>query len=112
MCDPYQRYLVNEKVDIWMLGCVLYTICFYKNPFKEASKLSIVNAAYTIPHEHSYPEKLIDIIRSMLTPNPQFRPSIQEISNIFNDYYSLDSIQLNVLLNYIRLIIYSLKHKG
>ena len=26
MIDKYQEYSVNTKVDIWMLGCVLYTL--------------------------------------------------------------------------------------
>lgn len=33
MCDIYQKYEVSEKVDIWMLGCILYTLCFYEHPF-------------------------------------------------------------------------------
>lgn len=96
MCDPYQKYVVNDRVDVWMIGCMLYTLCFYKQPFQEASKLSVINAAYTFPKDHSYPEKLIDIIRMALTPNPKHRPSIFELSDIFNDYFAIESIQLNV----------------
>lgn len=33
MCDLYLQYPVGPKVDIWMLGCVLYTLLFYKHPF-------------------------------------------------------------------------------
>lgn len=33
MCDLYLKYDITEKVDIWMLGCILYTLCFYKHPF-------------------------------------------------------------------------------
>lgn len=33
MTDLYLRYEINEKVDIWMLGCILYTMCFYISPF-------------------------------------------------------------------------------
>jgi len=96
MCDPYQKYIVNDRVDVWMIGCMLFTLCFYKQPFQEASKLSIVNGAYTFPKDHNYPEKLIDIIRMMLTPNPIDRPSIIELCNIFNDYFNIESITLNV----------------
>jgi len=95
MCDPYQKYIVNDRVDIWMLGCMLYTMCFYKQPFQESSKLSIVNAAYTFPKDHNYPEKMIDIIRVMLTPNPRNRPSIFEMCDIFRDYFSIESVELN-----------------
>jgi Protein kinase domain. len=97
MCDPYQKWEVNEKVDIWMLGCILFTLCFYKHPFQdEMSKLSIVNAAYTFPKEHKYNEKMLDFIRLMLTPNPKFRPSIHEVCDILENYYKIDKIPLNV----------------
>jgi len=95
MCDPYQKLIVSEKVDVWMLGCILYTMCFYKHPFQECSKLSIVNAAYTFPKEHNYAPKLIDLIRLCLTPNPNTRPSIFDVCKIFDNYFELNSIKLN-----------------
>lgn len=33
MADIYQQFEVSEKVDVWMLGCILYTMCFYVQPF-------------------------------------------------------------------------------
>ena len=33
MLDEYLKYKVDLKVDIWMLGCILYTLCFAKHPF-------------------------------------------------------------------------------
>ena len=33
MMDQYLGYTVNLKVDIWMLGCILYSLCFEKHPF-------------------------------------------------------------------------------
>ena len=29
MIDKYKKYSVNLKADIWMLGCVVYTLCFF-----------------------------------------------------------------------------------
>lgn len=46
MSDKYKNYVVNEKADIWMFGCIMYTLCFYRHPFQECSKLAIVNAHY------------------------------------------------------------------
>lgn len=78
MIDQYQRYYVGTKVDIWMLGCVLYTLCFAKHPFQDAQKLAIVNAHYYIPEDDfkRIGTKLRDLIRLMLTPNPEKRPDI------------------------------------
>lgn len=52
MTDLYLKYEINEKVDIWMLGCILYTMCFYNPPFQESSKLAIVEASYIIPKDN------------------------------------------------------------
>lgn len=108
MCDPYQKLIVSEKVDVWMLGCILYTMCFYKHPFQEMSKLSIVNAAYTFPKDHNYAPKLVDIIRICLTPNPTTRPSVFDISNLFDNYFELNSVKLNVTNEYLMILILSI----
>ena len=36
MIDKYLKFPVGVKSDIWMLGCVLYTLCFAKHPFMDA----------------------------------------------------------------------------
>jgi len=59
MCDMYSKYLVNEKVDIWMLGCIFYSLMYKKQPFQDAQKLSIINAHYYIPDNNTYSEKLV-----------------------------------------------------
>ncbi len=35
MIDPYLGFEVNEKVDIWMLGCVVFTLLTAKHPFQD-----------------------------------------------------------------------------
>jgi AP2-associated kinase len=58
MCDPYKYYQICTKVDIWMLGCVLYTIMFFKHPFVTSSKVSILNAKFHWPDNVQYSKKL------------------------------------------------------
>ena len=105
MCDLYLKYTICEKVDIWMLGCILYTMCFYKHPFAECSKLAIVNAAFSISDDGDYSKKLKDLMRIMLTPDPQLRPSIFTISEYFNSYDTIKSIELNVTFIHIKKLI-------
>lgn len=31
--DPYLKYKVDTKVDLWMTGCVLYTMAYFVHPF-------------------------------------------------------------------------------
>lgn len=49
MVDVYLKYPVDERVDIWMLGCVLFVMNYKYHPFQEEGKLSIVNAAIKYP---------------------------------------------------------------
>ncbi|KRW98372.1 Protein kinase-like domain [Pseudocohnilembus persalinus] len=95
ICDPYLGYKVNEKVDVWMLGCVIFTLCFYIHPFIDGQKVGISQARYRIPRDSQYSEKLHDLIRHMLTPNPLYRPSIHDIVNIMNSWNSFSQIPLN-----------------
>eukprot|EP01017_Pseudomicrothorax_dubius_P048140 TRINITY_DN870_c0_g1_i27.p1 TRINITY_DN870_c0_g1~~TRINITY_DN870_c0_g1_i27.p1 ORF type:complete len:526 (-),score=124.53 TRINITY_DN870_c0_g1_i27:62-1639(-) len=95
MCNLYEGHTINEKVDIWMLGCILFVVCFYKHPFAEASKLSIVNASFQIPERSNYTDKMHDLIRLMLTPDPAHRPDIFQVINILERYDQLQNIELN-----------------
>lgn len=74
MCDPYLGYRVNSKVDLWMLGCVLFTLMFFKHPFAESSKLSITSASFRYPVDNKYSPDLEVLVRNLLTPNPDLRP--------------------------------------
>ena len=49
MIDLYSNKPVNEKADIWALGCLLYKLCFKVHPFEDSAKLRILNAKYKIP---------------------------------------------------------------
>lgn len=49
IADPFLKYAVTDKVDVWMLGCVLYTLCYFIHPFLEATKIGISRAVYKFP---------------------------------------------------------------
>lgn len=51
MCDAYLGYKVNQKVDMWMLGGVIFTLMFFKHPFVDSSKMGIINASFFWPKE-------------------------------------------------------------
>ena len=86
MCDPYLKYKVNQKADMWMFGCVLYTLMFFKHPFFSCSKLAITMASYNWPEEPAYSVNLENLVRNLLTPNPDVRPSSQDIDLILNNW--------------------------
>ena len=98
MIDEFAKYEVNHQADIWMLGCVLYTLCFAKHPFMEAQKLAIINASYLMPSledEIRISEKMRDFIRLLLTPDPKKRPTIFEVLDIISSWNELQNINLS-----------------
>ena len=96
MCDKYNEYEINEKVDIWALGCILYTILFKIQPFNDGLKLNIISASYNFQKNNieKYSEKIIDLIRLMLNPNPIERPSAKEILDILKNWNQINKIDL------------------
>uniref|UniRef100_A0A672MWF3 Cyclin-G-associated kinase n=1 Tax=Sinocyclocheilus grahami TaxID=75366 RepID=A0A672MWF3_SINGR len=81
MIDLYSNYPINEKQDIWALGCILYLLCFKQHPFEEGAKLQIVNGKYNIPQNDTKYTVFHQLIRSMLKINPDERLSINELVN-------------------------------
>ena len=38
--DLFAGHKINQKVDIWALGCIMYTLMFHKPAFEDGQKLS------------------------------------------------------------------------
>ncbi|VFQ75894.1 unnamed protein product [Cuscuta campestris] len=79
MWDLYRKELINEKVDIWALGCLLFRICYFKSAFDGESKLQILNGNYRIPELPKYSTAIVDLIRDMLQSSPDARPDIMQV---------------------------------
>ena len=95
MIDLYLGYRVDHKVDIWMLGCVVYTMNFYVHPFQEVGKLAIVNANFKFPESSRASEKMRDFIRHLLTPDPSQRPDLNEVLQLLRNWET-SQVELNV----------------
>ncbi|KAL3815039.1 hypothetical protein ACJIZ3_016307 [Penstemon smallii] len=79
MWDLLRRELINEKVDIWALGCLLFRICYFKSAFDGESKLQVLNGNYRIPDLPNYNTAVTDLIRDMLHSSPNDRPNITQV---------------------------------
>lgn len=88
MIDVYLKYPVDDRVDIWMLGCVLYVLNYKYHPFQDEGKLSIVNASIKYPKTVS--NKMQKLMRHILTPNPYFRPTLAQIIKIIDQWQTSD----------------------
>ncbi|CAK9043705.1 unnamed protein product [Durusdinium trenchii] len=75
-------YTITQQVDIWMLGCILYTLAFYRHPFQDnATPMAIFNAKYFIPADHPMARsaKLCALIHWLLAPDPKDRPPAPQV---------------------------------
>ncbi|XP_019453600.1 PREDICTED: probable serine/threonine-protein kinase DDB_G0276461 isoform X2 [Lupinus angustifolius] len=79
MWDLFLREMINEKVDIWALGCLLFRICYFKSAFDGESKLQVLNGNYRIPDLPKYTSSVTDLIREMLQARPDDRPDIMQV---------------------------------
>ncbi|CAH1122615.1 unnamed protein product [Ceutorhynchus assimilis] len=78
MVDTWSNHFIGPPVDIWALGCILYTLCFMKHPYDDSAKLRIINGNYTIPPDPKF-SCFHDIIRGCFQTNPEHRLTITGI---------------------------------
>ncbi len=58
---------------MWMIGCVCFTLMYFKHPFYNASKVGIISASVIWPDDNIYSDKIKNLVRNLLTPNPILR---------------------------------------
>ena len=72
----------NSMTDIWSLGCILYEMCALKRPFsgRDAHQLfaAVVRGKYD-PLPARYSKGIKMLVDSMLSANPNQRPSAEQI---------------------------------
>ncbi|KAJ7593340.1 other/NAK protein kinase [Mycena floridula] len=77
---------LDEKVDIWSLGCTLFAMAYSHSPFENTQiteqggsiAMAVLNAQYKHPSS-SYSQGLKDLIDAMLKVNPRERPDIHKV---------------------------------
>lgn len=77
MCDLFARTRIDQKVDVWALGCVLFYLCYFDLPFGE-SKLQILNGKWTFPAAECS-EDFKEIIRHCLDQDTTSRWDVWEV---------------------------------
>jgi AP2-associated kinase len=102
--DPYLQYEIGYKVDVWMVGCVIYTLAFFTHPFVDSNAVGIAGGVYRFPKypeetQYQVSDKIKDLIRNLLTPDPTYRPSVDEVIALLNGWHTMSSIPLNVRHN-------------
>lgn len=96
MADLYKGFQISGKVDMWMLGCILFTLLNNKHPFQNASNLAIVNCRYNFDQDHckNYPPKFIELCGWLLAQNPADRPTSSQLQQLVAVWDESDPLPL------------------
>ena len=79
---------LDEKVDIWSLGCTLFAMAYSHSPFENTQTteqggsiaMAVQSARYKHPNS-AYSQGLKDLIDAMLRSDPKQRPDIHQVFN-------------------------------
>ena len=69
---------IDERTDVWSLGCMLYAMAFGDSPF-DGSALAAVSGRLRFPNGHRYSENFCGLISWILQVDPSQRPFIGQI---------------------------------
>lgn len=77
--DLFKGYKINTKVDIWALGCIMFTLMYHKPPFEDGQKLAQINGKFRLQDSPAYSDDCISLLKAMLRVDPDDRPTAQQI---------------------------------
>jgi len=94
---------IDERTDIWSLGCTLFAIAYIVNPFeadteKGSISLAVSSAKLNFPKDERFSTKFNDFIRSLINPDYTQRPFIDAVIAKTKELLqeSIDSVTIDI----------------
>lgn len=88
MADCWQKHRIDEQVDVWALGVLVYHCMYLKFPFEETN-LAILNATVEFPVPkligQPYSDDLVLFVKRCLIKNPAERWNVFEMIGFLKD---------------------------
>ena len=76
----------TEKADIWSLGCIIYELMTFSQPFSAGNPLTvakkIVDGECEPINEQHYSQLLIQTVKACMTADPTKRPNVLELCQL------------------------------
>ena len=79
-----ERLDINNKCDLWSIGIIIYKLFFKEYPYKGMTELAIIRNIKTSGQnclKKSNDNKLDNLIRRLLVPDPKSRMTWEEYFN-------------------------------
>lgn len=96
MVDLYRALPLDERADMWALGCFLYKLCYYTTPFEAAGDIALLHALYLFLQQPQYLGDLKNLIVILLQEDPLYRPNIVQLLILVCRIKGVDFAQLGV----------------
>lgn len=88
--EPKVDAAINEKADIWSLGCILFALLFNNGPFDYVAEkgdsiaLAVANTKYFIPNRITRIDCLTNMLKKTILYDPKERDSLNKLLNDLN----------------------------